>query len=174
MTNTKTVLTLSLVGLSLATAAGAAPKKETARQVMDRFFAAVDSKQPEKLAEVDAADLEMSTPMGAFRGVEGHKQLVQGFGTAFPNFKHTVTRCVEQGSTISCEGRMIGDHTGPLAMPGGPPVPATQKHIDFPWSGFATVAGGKVTSVHVYFDPMVMMRQLGLVPPPPATAAAKP
>jgi predicted ester cyclase len=133
---------------------------------MDRYFAAVDSKNLDKLAEVDAADIEMVTPMGPFKGIEGHKQLSGGFATAAPNYKHTVTRCIEQGDTISCEGTFSGDHTGPLMMPTGQSVPATGKHFEFPWLGMATVKNGKVTSVHVYFDPMVMMRQLGLVPAP--------
>jgi predicted ester cyclase len=157
--------TLAILTLTVLFASPAVAKKETARQVMDRFFAVVDSKQLDKLAEVDAADLEMMTPMGAFKGVEGHQQLIKGFATASPNFKHTVTRCIEQGDTISCEGTFAGDHTGPLMMPTGQALPATGKHFEFKWLGMATVKGGKVTSVHVYFDPMVMMQQLGLVPP---------
>jgi predicted ester cyclase len=157
--------TLAILTLTVLFAAPAAAKKETARQVMDRFFAVVDSKQLDKLAEVDAADLDLVTPMGAFKGVEGHQQMLTGFATASPNFKHTVTRCIEQGDTISCEGTFAGDHTGPLMMPTGQAVPATGKHFEFKWLGIATVKGGKVTSVHVYFDPMVMMQQLGLVPP---------
>lgn len=165
----KTLIALTLTALA---AAPAFAKKETNRQVMDRYFAAVDSKQPEKLAEVDAADIVMQTPMGSFKGVEGHKQLSGGFATAAPNFKHTITRCIEQGDAISCEGTFAGDHTGPLMMPTGQTVPATGKHFEFSWMGMATVKNGKVTSVHVYFDPMLMMKQLGLVPPP-AVAAKK-
>ena len=175
MTKSNALFVLSLFGLSLVAAgAAAAPKKESARQVLDRFFAAVDSRKPERLEEVDAADIEMTTPMGAFRGVEGHKQLTQGFGTAFPNLKHTVTRCIELADTISCEGKFSGDHTGPLAMPGGPAVSPTHKHVEFGWSGFATVKNGKVTSMHAYFDTMAMMQQLGLVPPAGGATAARP
>jgi predicted ester cyclase len=157
---------LTILTVSVLFTAPAYAKKETPRQVMDRFFAAVDSKQPEKMAEVDAPDIEMVTPMGTFKGQEGHQQLTKGFATAAPNFKHNVTRCIEQGETIACEGTFSGDHTGPLMMPTGQAVPATGKHFEFKWGGLATVKGGKVTSVHVYFDPMVMMQQLGLVPAP--------
>lgn len=160
----KTLIALSLTALVAAPAFAA--KKETLRQVMDRYFTVVDSKQLDKLAEVEAADVEMVTPMGPSKGIEGHQQLIKGFATAAPNFKHTVTRCIEQGDTIACEGTFGGDHTGPLMMPTGQSVPATGKHFEFPWAGMARVKNGKVTSVHVYFDPMVMMRQLGLVPSP--------
>jgi predicted ester cyclase len=166
MNKTITLLMLSILAAAPATAA----RKEPLRQVMDRFFEAVDSKKPERLATVDAADIEMTTPMGTFRGLDGHKQLTMGFGTAFPNFRHNVSRCLEHGDTIACEGTMTGDHTGPMMMPNGQTVPPTHKHIDFTWGGIATVKDGKVTSVHVYFDTMVMMQQLGLVPAPHVAA----
>jgi predicted ester cyclase len=157
---------LTALALILLAAAPATAKKPTAKEFMERYFAAVDSKQPERLAEVDAQDVEFSTPMGTFKGLEGHKQLTAGFAAAFPNFKHTVTRCIEQGDTYACEGNFSGDHTGPMMMPNGQTVPATNKHVEFKWGGMATAKNGKVTSIHAYFDLMTMMQQLGLVPPP--------
>jgi predicted ester cyclase len=163
-----TVLALAAMGWGAGAIAG---KKESNRQVVDRFFEVVDSKQLDKLATVDAADLVMTTPMGAFKGPEGHQQMLKGFGTAFPNFKHTTSRCVESGDEISCEGRFTGDHTGPMMTPDGKTIPATQKHIDFPYVGFAKVKGGKIAQLNVYFDVMGFMQQLGLVPSPPKTAS---
>jgi hypothetical protein len=52
------MLTLSMLFAAPAFAA----KKETLRQLMDRYFTIVDSKQLDRLAEVDAPDLEMVTP----------------------------------------------------------------------------------------------------------------
>ncbi len=169
MNKTK-LFTMSLLALTVASPALA--KKETARDVMDRYFAVIDAKQLDRLAEVETANVEMVTPMGTLHSSDGHKQMAQGFATAFPNFKHVLGKCIESGESISCEGHFVGDHTGPMQMPNGQTVPATHKHIDFSWAGLATVKGGKVTSMHVYFDTMVMMQQLGLVPPP-AHAALK-
>jgi predicted ester cyclase len=154
---------LALLGGSLSLAAPATAKKQPLRTVMDRFFEAVDSKDPARMAAVDAPDLVMVTPMGTFRGIAGHTQLMQGFATAFPNFKHQVSGCLESGEQISCEGTFTGDHTGPLTTPNGQTVPPTKKQIDMPWGGFATIKNGKVASVRVYFDPGLMMRQLGLM-----------
>jgi predicted ester cyclase len=161
MKNALTALALTLLAAAPATAA----KKLSPKEFMERYFAAIDSKKPEKLAEVDAADVEFMTPMGTFNGVAGHQQMSAGFAAAFPNFKHTVSRCIEQGETLACEGSFAGDHTGPMMMPNGQSIPATNRHVQFTWGGLATVKGGKVTSVHVYFDTMAMMQQLGLVPP---------
>jgi predicted ester cyclase len=160
------------IALTASGASGAiAAKKESARQVVDRFFEVVDSKQIDRLSEVDAANLIMTTPMGAFTGPQGHGQMLKGFGTAFPNFKHTTTRCVEAGDEISCEGTFSGDHTGPMMMPDGKAIPPTKKHVEFPYVGFAKVKGGKVAQLNVYFDVMSLIRQLGLVPPAPKTAS---
>jgi predicted ester cyclase len=157
---------LAAVALVLLAAAPAVAKKPTAKETMERFFAAVDSKQPERIAEIDAPDMEMTTPMGTFKGVQGHQQMTAGFAAAFPNFKHNVSRCIEQGETVACEGTFTGDHTGPMMMPNGQTIPATNKHVEFKWGGLGTVKNGRVTSVHAYFDIMTMMQQLGLVPPP--------
>jgi predicted ester cyclase len=155
-----------------ALAAGAAQaKKESNRQVMERWFEAVDSKQTDRLAGVETADIEMRTPMGLNKGTEGHVQMTKMFAAAFPNFKHTLGRCVESGDLIACEGKFTGDNTGPMSMPGGQSIPATNKHVEFDWSGMAQIKNGKVASANVYFDNMGFMQQLGLVPSPPRADA---
>jgi predicted ester cyclase len=156
---------LTILSLSIL-AAPAFAKKESAKAFMERYFTVVDSKAPEKLAEVDAPDFELVMPGGTLKGVAGHQQLMKGFATAFPNFKHSVTRCIQEGETMSCEGGFAGDHTGPFMLMNGQSIPATNKHVEFTWIGFATVKNGKVSSIHVSFDTMQLMQQLGAVPPP--------
>jgi predicted ester cyclase len=160
----------ALAGVALAAGAAQA-KKESNRQVMERWFEAVDSKQTDRLAGVETADIEMRTPMGLNQGTEGHAQMTKMFAAAFPNFKHTLGRCVESGDLIACEGKFTGDNTGPMSMPGGQTIPATNKHVEFEWSGMAQIKNGKVASANVYFDNMGFMQQLGLVPPPPRADA---
>lgn len=148
--------TISAVG---SASAGPGPN----RKVMDRFFAVVDAKQADKLGEVEAEDIDMVTPMGPVGGSAGHKQLLIGFATAFPNFKHVTTRCIESKDLISCEGVFIGDHTGPMMLPNGKSIPATNKHVEFGYAGFARIKRGKVVELKVYFDTATMMAQLGVV-----------
>ena len=173
----KSWIVVSVVAMGLAVQVGVASakaKKETNRQVLDRWFQVVDSKQIEKIPELETSDFEMRMPMGIIRGPEGHMQMAKGFATAFPNFKHVVERCIESGDLITCEGRFVGDHTGPLMTPDGQTIPATNKHVDFAFLGMAEVKGGKVANVHVYFDNMGFMQQLGLMPAPGAKPAAAP
>ena len=140
------------------------------RRVMERWFELVDSHQTDRFGEVEAGDLDMKTPMGATKGSEAHVQMTKMFAAAF-NFKHTVGECVESGDRIACEGKFAGDHTGPMAVPGGQTIPATGKHVQFDWQGMARIKDGKVASVHVSFDNLGFMQQLGLVPPPTSAHA---
>lgn len=161
---------IGLVALAFATP-GMAAKRRTNRQVIDRFFEIVDSKQGDRLVEVEAPNLVFTTPLGVTKGPEGHKQLLTGFATAFPNFKHTTKRCVESGDFISCEGRFSGDHTGPMMQPDGKSVPATGKHLEFDYVNFARIKDGKIVEMRSAFDLMTLMQQLGLVPSPAETAS---
>lgn len=162
-------LAVFAVGVSTAEA------KDTHRKVIDKYFEIVDGKELDRLGEIEVADVDMLTPMGPVKGIEGHKQLIESFHTAFPGLKHTTSRCVEAGDLISCEGVFSGDHKGPMMMPDGKSVPATGKHVEFPYLGMARIKGGKVAQLHVYFNPMIMMMQMGLMPPPaaPPSAAAR-
>jgi predicted ester cyclase len=167
----KSLATIFAVAVLASTGSTIAANRQSNRQVIDRFFEVVDSKRFDRLGEVDAPTLVMTTPVGAVSGPQGHAQFVKGFATAFPNFKHTVTRCVEAGDEISCEGTFSGDHTGPMMTPDGKVIPATQKPVEIPYAAFAKVKDGKVAQLHVYFDMMGFMQQLGLIPPPRRTAS---
>jgi predicted ester cyclase len=164
-------IVIGITALAIGAHQGLAAKKQTNRQVIDQWFEIVDGKKLDRLIEVDAADLVFTTPMGTLKGSEGHKQLLAGFAAAFPNYKHTLKRCVESGDLISCEGVWSGDHTGPLMMPDGKTIPATKKHVDLPFIGLGRVKAGKVAEMNVAMDMMSFMMQLGLIPPPAKTAS---
>jgi predicted ester cyclase len=158
---------IGVAALAIGAHQGLAAKKQSNRQVIDHWFEIVDGKKLDQLAEVEAADLVFTTPMGTLKGPAGHKQLLTGFATAFPNYKHTLKRCVESGDLISCEGVWSGDHTGPMTMPDGKTIPATRKHVDLPFIGLGRVKAGKVAEMNVAMDMMSFMMQLGLIPAPP-------
>lgn len=113
-------------------------------------------------------ELKLSNPLGSFRGEEA-LGLWQGMQAAFPDARHEVATCVEQGEYVVTEGRLTGTHRGPLAAPDGSEIPATGRSIDVPFLNICRVQGDRVTEERVYFDNQTFMAQLGLVP---AAAAA--
>jgi predicted ester cyclase len=163
MKSTRWIVLGALAGL--AASAGVAQAKKTNRQIIERWFEVIDAKQFDKFGEVENADMEMTTPMGVMKGTQGHVQMTKGFAAAVPNFKHTISRCLESGETIACEGKFAGDNTGPMMMPTGQSLPASNKHVEFNWAGIATVKNGKVANVRVYFDMLGFMQQIGAIPP---------
>src|SRR5687767_11585209 len=81
----KSLVTILAVAALASGGSAIAAKKQTNRQVIDRYFEVVDSKRFDKLVEVDAPNLVMTTPMGTVNGPQGHAQFIKGFATAFPN-----------------------------------------------------------------------------------------
>jgi predicted ester cyclase len=136
--------------------------KQTNRQIADAWQQVVDSKEFDNLDQVDALNFRMTNPFGVIEGVEGHRQFLSGFATAFPNYRHEITNSVEEGNRIAIEGKFIGDHTGPMAMGEGS-LPPTGKHVEFTYSGFSKIDhDGKIAEVNVYLDTKSFLSQLGL------------
>jgi predicted ester cyclase len=65
----------------------------------------------------------------------------------------------DRGGVNEC--RFIGTHNGPLRGPAGE-IAATGRTADVPVTGVYEFEEGKVTSLHVYFDQMELLTQLGL------------
>lgn len=86
---------------------------------------------------------------------------------AFPDFKFNETLTEEGADTVICTQHTTGTHTGTLALPGMPPVPATGKKVALPEEKQVfTFRDGKFVKAHS--DPvpgggvMGMLAQLGV------------
>jgi len=136
-----------------------------AAAVAERWFQAADKQDTGALPELVAQDCVMTAPGGVtLQGPEQIAQWMTVFYTAFPSISHPIDRIVPAGNTVAVELHAVGTHTGPLASPAGE-VPATGRDISLRVANLITVNDDdRVTSVHVYFDQMQMLQQLGLVP----------
>ena len=159
----KSLLALAVMASATVGVTSAEAKSQTNRETVLHYFQLVDSKKAETISGAEAAGIVYRLPVGVMDG-PGHSQLVKGFANAFPNFKHTIARCVEAGDLVSCEGTFTGDHTGPLAMADGSVLPATNKHVEFPTALYARVQNGKLVEFDAYFDVLGFLGQLGVGP----------
>ena len=103
-------------------------------------------------------------------GIKGPKAIRAGlepFLKAFPDIRYVVERQFGAGDWITQLGHMRGTHTGPLAVPGGPTIPATNKSVRMPSAMVARLEGGKFAEINLYFDQAGLMAQLGLGPQAP-------
>jgi len=102
-------------------------------------------------------------------GIKGSKAVrasLEPFLKAFPDIQLVTETQFGAGDWITQLSHFRGTNTGPLEMPGGQTIPATNKSVRVPVAMVARLEGGKFAEVNVYFDQAAMMAQLGLLPPP--------
>ena len=100
------------------------------------------------------------------RKLEGVTAVADGvflWKASWPDLRHTDTRTLVQGDGVCVETVWLGTQTGPLYTPDGQTLPATGKETVNPAAMVVAVRGGKVASMHHYFDLANIMRALGLV-----------
>lgn len=112
-------------------------------------------------------DCDFRTPAGVARGRAATTAYSQPFMTAFPDGRHLIDLITAGDDVAVVEGSWVATHTGPLSTPGGD-VPATGTEITLPFVLVAQVEGELIASLHVYFDQLSFLAQLGLVPQPAA------
>jgi predicted ester cyclase len=103
------------------------------------------------------------------QGIKGPKAIrasLEPFLKAFPDIRLTTETQFGAGDWVTQLSHMRGTHTGPLAMPGGQTIPATNKPVRLPVAMIAKLEGGKFAEINLYFDQAGLMAQLGLLPPP--------
>jgi len=83
--------------------------------------------------------------------------------TAFPDFRVELKSFFASGGHLCIEGLMKGTHKGNI--PGFPP--ATGKTFSVRAAHVCELREGKAFRVTDYYDMASLMRQLGMLPPPP-------
>ena len=108
-------------------------------------------------------DCEWSMPGGALHGPAATTAFSKPFIGAFPDSKHTIDVIAGEGDMVAAEGTWVGTHLGPLTTPSGE-IPATGRTIRLPFGVIMRVRDGLIASMHVYYDQLGFLAQLGLVP----------
>jgi predicted ester cyclase len=128
-----------------------------------------DGGDHEGFLALQADDAEWIVPGATLSGKEEIRGWLEPFWQAFSSFRHDHTRIIEAGDTVVAEGTWTGTHDGPLATPEGE-VPPTGREVSF---GFIVIVDGDLDAgvarkVHVSFDQLEFLGQLGLIPAPAA------
>ncbi|MFK4101059.1 ester cyclase [Streptomyces sp. NPDC019531] len=136
-----------------------------AREVMDRLTEAVTHPDLKVIAELYAEDAVAVTPdEGEIRGRENIVAYWRQMTEAVPDATFESLHAYETGDTAIDEGVFSGRNTGPIQLPTGEALPATQKEIRIRGVDIATVKDGRITDYRLYFDEMEFLGQLGLLP----------
>jgi ketosteroid isomerase-like protein len=100
-----------------------------ARQVFDRFTAAMTRGDIDEVASLYVEDATALSPEGELGGRKDIVEFLRPFTEAFSDFRWEPLHSHEDGNTALDEGWICGVHTSPIPGPDGQPVPATGKSI---------------------------------------------
>jgi len=93
-------------------------------------------------------------------GIEGAKQLMVAYSTAFPDLQLTTEGMVAEGDKVAIRNTWRGTHQGVFQG-----LPATGKHVVFTGSDIFHIEGGKIAEQWADLDALGLMQQLGAIPP---------
>ncbi len=133
------------------------------KQLLLTHYAGVQEGDLVKALSVFTDDVERTMPgAGTLRSLEAFRSIIAVFPDAFPDIEFKIETWIETDDTLAVEGRVVGTHTGPLRTPTGE-IPGTGRQLDLPFADVLTARGDKFSSLHVYFDRLEMLIQLGLM-----------
>jgi predicted ester cyclase len=99
-------------------------------------------------------------------GLEALKNYYRNNHAAFPDLKMTIGKMIVKDDMIAGFWTFSGTNTGIFHTPFGE-IPPTGKKVTFSGVAIDRVANGKVVEEWVYFNPLVMLQQLGFTLNPP-------
>jgi steroid delta-isomerase-like uncharacterized protein len=134
---------------------------EANKQLVRRFYAAIDSGDLEAMDDLVAEDyLDHSPPPFPFPpGREGLKQAFRLFWDATPG-THTIEDQVAEGDKVVTRMTAVGKHEGDL-----PGAPATGNDMRMTATVIHRIADGKLVEKWSDKDMLALVQQLGIIPP---------
>lgn len=140
--------------------------KATARRTWEEIFPACDV---DALREVTADDVvDRSARPDEPRGFEGVKRTMLWLSTVFAEQRWEIHDVIGEGDTVVVHCTYHGLHVGDLMG-----IPPTGRRVAYPYVHFLRFRDGKAVEHWSVRDDLTLMRQLGVVPDRPATAAAR-
>jgi ketosteroid isomerase-like protein len=131
-----------------------------ARETVGRIVAAFDAGDENGVRELLDPDVVMLAPGGArLTGREAAWSFTVAFMRAFADVTVAVHIEAEQADMVIEEYTMTATHTGPLTVAGRTVAP-TSRRITIDVVEVYRVAAGRVVENRLYYDPIVLLRQL--------------
>lgn len=94
------------------------------------------------------------------KGIDGYKNVVTAFRTAYPDLKLTVDEEIFADNKVTVRWNVTGTNTGPGA------IPPTGKQVNFWGIAILHFTNGKLTHEYVTYDTQGLMKQLGFTMTP--------
>ena len=146
-----------------------ADPKQVARQSIDFF----NQGKVDEWGKTVRDDAELVTPMaGTVKGRDAVLAYFKQMRQTFPDARVDIHKILAEGNTTVVEYTFTGTNKGPMQLPTGETIPATNKALSGPGLDIAEVDDqGRLKSLRQYFDTARGLQQLGLAPQPAAVRA---
>ncbi len=105
--------------------------------------------------------VDHTAPPGLPGGIEGQKQLIGMYLTAFPDLHLTVEDMIEEGDKVVSRWSGSGTHQGMFMG-----IPPTGKHGTATGIEIVRIVGSKFVEHWMELDALGLLQQLGVVPTP--------
>ncbi len=113
---------------------------------------------------------KMTTPGGLMlSGRDGVEMFWETYQGAAPDNQAIIRNLFSADNQAGVEATFEGTHTGVLHGADGRQIPPTGRHISVPLVEFYTFHGDEIATLHVYYDQVDLLTQLGLMPEPAAS-----
>jgi steroid delta-isomerase-like uncharacterized protein len=134
-----------------------------------QFIDAFNAHDEERIRSLNAENAVIDAPGDIhLEGREAVAAYSMEWIHAFPDARLTVHNELAVGDWVVQELTFDGTHTAPMQTPMGE-IPATHRSLKGRAVQIFKVEGDEVVDIHLYFDQVQVMTQLGLMPEP-ATA----
>ena len=143
-----------------ATTTGTEESVRIAHDLLDAFNAH-DLERLEKLTSDGFLGIGPDST-GLRMGRDGGRAWAAAYFRGFPDSKWTVERIFGQDEAFVLQVIYTGTHTGPFD--GAEGVPPTRKTVQVPATFIGIARGGKIEDLRGYWDRLMVLRQLGLMP----------
>ena len=110
---------------------------------------------------IDPHGIDHALPPGMPGGIEGSKQFIGMYLTAFPDLHFTVEDMIAEGDRVVSRLTTRGTHKGALMG-----IPPTGKQVTITGIDINRIVGGKSVEHWLEMDTMGMMQQIGVIPAP--------
>jgi steroid delta-isomerase-like uncharacterized protein len=131
--------------------------KATARELL----ASIDADQARSMPALFAEELVARLPGMPPLDRAAFQQFGQVFYAAFPDLRHSVEDQVAEGDTVVNRLLVRGTHRGDFQG-----IPPTGRTVEIAAITIQRFAEGKLVEMHLLFDTLGLLQQLGAVPAP--------
>jgi len=150
-----------LVFVSLSAAADDTQNIAVVRTMVDL----INQRELDSLHTVVADDIvrhSAATPGIVVTNLDEFKAFLETDIAGIPDSVQTIDIAFSAGDKVAVRAHYRGTHTGPMG-----PIAATGKSVDLPFMAILRIENSKVAEIWVEWDNMLILGQLGLLPPPP-------